>query len=803
MLIWNKRTVLAGICSFICVLAAGCGDGSQSMEGSGAQGQQASGGNEGGTQRQQAPDGNGNPADADREDTVAWLITESALPLPEDALTQDILKEDNWVAREKESCFWDGTFYLLSDLFEMVDEKNIFAGACIQVLSPPYEQWENRAYFYQEHYDDDISVQVSALAGVADDGILVETISFTDEKPYLACLTRDGSLEVLMEMPEDFTDGLWYQDGEQLQVLSGGGRTLTAFDQTGQQGTTRNLTGKVIGFLENPRDGGKSWYGFEGDELVLWDKPGGQVRARVTDQINQFKDFGIAYDASGEVFLADAGGIWAYDGQTAREVCSFPENGYAPEELYGLGVREDGVLLVLAKQDGSPCLLAAETADRADTADRSDTTDRAETADRADTADRVDTTDRADTADRIDTAGKQEILIVINNANPALEKLAARYSRQSGEYRVRIVPAMEEADPEDYRTRVQMEMAAGSGPDLLGDWTVNVSECVKQGYLEPLDGVAEDRNPFLESAFAAGEADGTLYGIPYYCYPYFMAVSDSLKDTDSWTLEEMYEAVRNSTAEVLEAGADGVNIIMACGLHDEENKAFIDWEKGESHLTEEPFLRLMEFAKKYADQGRYPRSEVGERLADGRIASVQIVLSDPGMLNRASGCFGGEEACIGYPRESGSGIYMETARLYLNSSAGNREGAMDFLRYLISEEGQRQYMEDSSKSGWQHLPVRRGLLQESLDRYQREVKDPPGQSWGDDGIFFQWEKLDEGQVETFWRILDNAVPAVFRSDDIWTMVDEELQPYFNGERSAQEAAAVLHNRVQLYLDEQK
>ncbi len=698
---------------------------------------------------------------------VPWLITESGLPLPEDALAQDILKEDNWVAWESESCFWDGTFYRLSDLMEEADGKNIFVGACIQVLSSPYEQWESQAYFYQEHYEDDIRLRVTALAGVAEDGILVETSSFTDEKPYLACLSGDGSLEVLMEIPVDLTDSLWYLEGEQIQALSNGGRTLTVFDRTGQQESTRNLTGRVMGFLENPQGGGQVWYGFEEGELVLWEKPGGQAQTRVTDQINQFEDFGICYDASGELYLADGGGIWAYDGQTAREVCSFLENDYALEELYGLGFQEDGGLFVLAKEDGEPCLLAAETADIAD------------------------------------AAGKQEITIVINNADSSLEKLAARYSRQSGEYRVRIVPAMEEADPEDYRTRVQMEMAAGSGPDLLGDWTVNVSECVKQGYLEPLDGVAEDRNPFLESAFAAGEADGTLYGIPYYCYPYFMAVSDSLKDTDSWTLEEMYEAVRNSTAEVLEAGADGVNIIMACGLHDEENKAFIDWEKGESHLTEEPFLRLMEFAKKYADQGRYPRSEVGERLADGRIASVQIVLSDPGMLNRASGCFGGEEACIGYPRESGSGIYMETARLYLNSSAGNREGAMDFLRYLISEEGQRQYMEDSSKSGWQHLPVRRGLLQESLDRYQREVKDPPGQSWGDDGIFFQWEKLDEGQVETFWRILDNAVPAVFRSDDIWTMVDEELQPYFNGERSAREAAAILHNRVQLYLDEQK
>ena len=52
-------------------------------------------------------------------------------------------------------------------------------------------------------------------------------------------------------------------------------------------------------------------------------------------------------------------------------------------------------------------------------------------------------------------------------------------------------------------------------------------------------------------------------------------------------------------------------------------------------------------------------------------------------------------------------------------------------------------------------------------------------------------------------MLDNAVPAVFKADDIWPMVDEELQPYFNGERSAEEAAAALHSRVQLYLDEQK
>ena len=77
----------------------------------------------------------------------------------------------------------------------------------------------------------------------------------------------------------------------------------------------------------------------------------------------------------------------------------------------------------------------------------------------------------------------------------------------------------------------------------------------------------------------------------------------------------MYEAVGNSPAQVLEMGMDSVGIVMAYGLHDEENKTFIDWEKGESHLMEEPFLELMAFAKEYGDREEYPRSETGERLA--------------------------------------------------------------------------------------------------------------------------------------------------------------------------------------------
>lgn len=759
MFIFSKKAVHTAIFSMICILLAGCGDSPQPVQDTGGQRTEVSVGE----------------TLAPPEDEISYVITETELPLSEDALTQDILRGDNWVAREKETRFWNGSLYCLSDLFEIVEGTNFFVGSCIQVLAPPYDHWENQAIVYME--EEDNGLWVESLAGTTENGVLLEMLSQTDKKSYLAQLEWNGGLEVLLEMPVGLrsanviwgTPNFWYQEGEKYWAFSDQGKTLTVFDETGQQESRRDLTGTVAGTLENPASGEQIWYGFDQKELVLWDEPGGQVLARITDQIDQKGDFAISYSPTGELFLADVNRVWSYDENTVREAFAFGEMDCFLQELYSLGFREDGVLLFLARCDDSQCLLTAEIGSAPE---------------------------------------KQEVFIVVNNQNSALEKLVARYNRKSQEYHVTLTAAMEETEPAEYRMRIQTEMVTGGGPDLVGDWTVDIQDCVDQGYLELLDEVIEDRSSFLASALATGERNGELYGIPYECYPYFLTVSRQLADAQSWTLEQMYEAVQSSPAETMEAGITGVQMIMAYGLHDEENKAFIDWEKGESHLAEEPFLELMAFAKEYADKGGYPRSEEGERLADRRIAARQIVLNSPDDLKAAEACFNGEAACIGYPRESGSGIYMEAQRLYLNRNAGNREGAIDFLRYLISEEGQRRYMHYSALgydfmdySFWTRLPVRRNLVQKGLDEYQRNP--PKMEGYYIEGVYYKSEKLDEEQVEVFWRILDNAVPAVFRSDDIWFIVDEELQPYFNNVRSAEEAAAVLHSRVQLYLDERK
>lgn len=758
MLIFSKKVVRIAAFSLICILLAGCGDSPQPVQDT----------------KPQEIETSSDESLTQQEDDISYVITEMDLPFSEDALTQDILRGDNWVAREKETHFWNGSLYRLSDLFEMVEDKNFFVGACVQVLASPYDHWENQAIVYSEEEDSELWVE--SLAGTTDNGVLLEMVSQTDKKSYLARLEWDGNLEILLEMPRELcnsnmiwgTSNFWYQEGEKYWAFSGKGRELTVVDETGQQESSRNLVGRIAGTLENPQNGQRIWYGFDQKELVLWDQPDGQELARITDQIDQDGDFAIGYSPAGELFLADVNQVWSYDGNTLKEVFTFEENNCFLQELYWLTVREDGAMSFLARCDGSQCLVTAKAGSAPE---------------------------------------KQEVLLVVNNANSALAKLAAKYNRRSLEYHVTVVAAMDQPEPQEYCTRIQTQLVTGEGPDLLGDWVVDIQSCVDQGCLEPLEGVVEDRALFLEAALATGERNGEMYGIPYECHPYLLAVSQQLADVPSWTLEQMYRAVKSSPAKVLERGQSGVDIVMAYGLHDEESKTFIDWEKGESHLTEEPFLELMAFAKEYADQGSLG-DDWWESMADGTIAGMQVVLDSPEALSMAEAYFNGEVSCIGYPRESGSGIYMETQRLYLNRNAGSREGALDFLRYLVSEEGQRWYMDYNSLGyeqmdydSWTRLSVRRSLVQKGLNQYQNRNHENYIHYIGD--AAWRPEKLDEEQVETFWRILDDAQPAVFRSDEIWFIVDEELQPYFNDVLSAEEAAAALHSRVQLYLDEQK
>ncbi|MBO5281633.1 MAG: extracellular solute-binding protein [Lachnospiraceae bacterium] len=697
-------------------------------------------------------------------ESAIYHLTEQLLPDSQAAVPEEFWLEDNWILREEESFFLNDNWYLLS-WFYIKGHGSV--GTCVQTLNSSLDSWVSYGFPDQEMEEyTGGGVEKASLAGADEEGFFLE-ISFSGKEEHLlGHYGWDDTWESLLEIPESLNDAIWYRTEDGLWAASGGNRIMTAFDRDYQEQDSRSLSGKVVGVLENPADNTFCWYGFERNELVLWDGETGQISRRLTDQINPYGDFCMAYSSTGELLLADTERAWLYgvEEQDPRELFSFMKLEYPLDTIYGCSFREDGALQFWASCDGEKYLLTAEVSDPAAVSE------------------------------------KQEITIASTVVGYAMEKLVARYNRQSESYHVTFVMPEKEEEWADFRRRIQLEMTAGRGPDLLRSFMIDMRETADQGYLEPLDWVVEDMSPFHESVFQTGQIEGVLYGIPYSCHPRFLMVSGQITDQSTWTLEEMMEAVRNSSAEILEYNRSGVEIVMYYGLYDEENKTLIDWEAGESHLTEEPFLELLAFAREYADTGEYTAEDLMNRLRDGTIAGVNPDLQGPGDLNKLKSCFNGDGVVVGYPRVSGSGIYMSADMLCMNHNAANKDGATDFLLYLLSEEGQRKYAE---YGGWDSLSVRRSVNEYCLEKYQQGVKDPPDQRWTSGG--FSWEEtaLDEEQIEQYWRILDTAASGSVLAEDLWTIVEEELEPYFSGDRSAEEAAAVLDSRVQLYLDERK
>ena len=141
-------------------------------------------------------------------------------------------------------------------------------------------------------------------------------------------------------------------------------------------------------------------------------------------------------------------------------------------------------------------------------------------------------------------------------------------------------------------------------------------------------------------------------------------------------------------------------------------------------------------------------------------------------LNYVEACFSGYPANIGFPRTIGNGIYVTPNMLYLSGNSKVKEGAKEFLRFLVSEENQMELTREGDRGGSSSLlPIRFDAIERQL-----EIK----------------------KEEKFYFLLENARPSNWYAKDIMSMVYEELEPYFEGQRTAEEAMRILNNRVQLF-----
>ncbi len=703
--------------------------------------------------------------DAADAETLYFSSTEKVISDPKagfEGNPENILSLENFICE-------DGKLYALYRVLYWPDEAEYgtFTGSyCLAVLDAPYRQWEYHMLSTSGLGDDPGYVPaVQRILAAGSDGVY---LLLSDN--LTALYNWDGSIRSLGEMEPD-SDPVYllklalYPVGEEFYAVTpddAAKGSFTVYDKELQPVLTQNLEHTISGCISH--DSECFWYGIdENGTLAVWDKPNGTVLFSLGNMVNTYEDFLLTRSAAGEFVLASKDGVWTGDGNAPlTKVLSFAERGYILEELLSVIPGESGDFSVIASFENELYLLTFEQTDASD---------------------------------------KQEITVVSSDI-ASLEPVIAAFNRQSDKYRVVLVSPFESGDIDAYCRQLQMEISAGRGPDLMETWLIDWEGCIQSGYLEPLDDVYENPSEYWPVVLNAGKKDDVLYNVCYRVVPSVLAVSKSLAgDLESWNIAQMMEAVRKSPAESLQMGLDSMGIVLQYGLADRDNPQFIDYDAGVSHLAEQPFLDFLDFAKRYGDHLYYAvpnHDEAAEYYQDGRLAAHYQELYGYGDLLFASACFRGQEVLIGLPSAQGRGIYMAPVTLCLNSNSSSTEGARDFLRYLVSAQGQLKF-HGTDKHIWAGFSCRRDVVELLLDEYQERDGDQMTSS--NLGITVKNTALTNEQMEQLMALFEDARPKPEVPYELENIIREELAPYFAGDCPAEEAAGRLHNRVQIYLKE--
>ncbi len=673
-----------------------------------------------------------------------------------------------------------GGIHLLTLVY--TESMTDYAGVYRQIFSSDSQEW-TAVEVREEFEKDGVSYSGIRTAIPSLDGGLYCMVRMGENQIRLAVLEPEGVGEIFTdrEMLNDQLTGkalldfsgnlITYQNNGQQYVPEEAYAKVSLYDEKLEEQGTLDITGWVLGGVQADAQSPFYLYGYDEEKQpCLWDTSGEKQLLAGAEEL----DYLAAYAEGGVLCITDRSGIWVME-EGLRELYHYGDHGYYLNTLYGMCRGEGQTLQILAECDGELLLLTY------------------------------------DLAKQNMVTSKQEITLALAMQNVALENVVARFNRQNSSYFVKVLLPEQGEDEDTFCSRIQMELAAGRGPDLLADDVFPERRTlVKNGYLECLDGQGFEEMGCSEQILETGRLDGKLYGIPYDFRVDFAAYRASdTEGVDSLTMEQLMDMVRSSDAKALQKSLYGRQLILQYALSDSSNKAYIDWERGESHLTEQPFLELLEFAREYQyDTNMDNTLQSSDVFAEtplyaygmGSFASFQDIYNALGTT---------DIRVLGYPREEGYGIYLSANAFYVNSQSGQKEGAVAFLKYLISEEAQTSYvlydtMEDIVSSGevyWRNasanFPVNQAALETLIDY---ELGEKPDEEWLPEEM--HTSSYADSQREQFAFLIENAQPALDLGE-ITAMMEEELAPFFAGSRTAQEVAEILDKRVQLYLDERK
>ena len=410
------------------------------------------------------------------------------------------------------------------------------------------------------------------------------------------------------------------------------------------------------------------------------------------------------------------------------------------------------------------------------------------------------------------------------------------FNKSSDKYRIEIKDYSEFNTAEDYKaglTKLNTEIAAGNVPDILNVSGLPIQQYGAKGLLEDLWPYIDNdpdlgRDAIMENVFKAAEQDGKLYQVfSTFSIQTVVGATKVVGDRMSWTLDDLQAALATMPEGCTIFGEGDTKAGMLSNVLAQNMDAFVDWSTGQCSFDSEDFISLLEFCNSFPLEYDWNNVDWEEyeddntRVMNGKQMLLNAYLYDIGdSLQMYEVVFGGDYSFIGLPQEDGSvgSSFSLGNGIAMSSTCKDKEGAWSFMReYLMPQYAD---MDENMMVGGMNLStnkadfekmVERAMKKEyQLDENGNQVLDENGQpievpkyTYGFNDLTVEVYATTQEQYDQFMALY-NAIDSISTYDEnIYKIVNEVAGGYFNGDKTVQDTAKQIQDRVTLYVNEQR
>ena len=440
--------------------------------------------------------------------------------------------------------------------------------------------------------------------------------------------------------------------------------------------------------------------------------------------------------------------------------------------------------------------------------------------------------------DASSVAEKTELTLACMNLDWNLRGQIVKFNRASDKYRI-VVKDYSEYNSMNYEstangtmvtesgdglTKLNTEIMSGNVPDMILTDSLPVRQYAAKGLLEDLYPYIDadmGRDALITPVLNADSEDGKLYELPL---SFSVVTATGLESVvggyTSWTLADLEDALSklNPDATIFNVDATRANVLAYCLYMNADT--FVDWETGTASFDSPEFIDYLNFAAQFPAEFDYSTFDWNDYVQDSvRMRSGDQLLSMYGTIYGFDGVYqnfaelGGDLCYIGFPSTSGhdGSSFSVSAPIAITTSCRDKEAAWSFIASALTDEYQGdQYYFPITKSAFDAMAEK--AMEKNyeydengdilLDENGEPVEASKGGFSSGDGPMIEIYAMTQEQYDTVKGLIESTNRIMRYDESLMEIINDETGAFFAGEKTAEETAQFIQNRVQLYMAEQ-